>query len=151
MLILCGGVSESDLKSKLFVLRVQLRWGECDPAGIIFYPTYFLWFDAAAWNMFAEVGYHAKRMRAEHRAMPLVSAGCEFKHPVEQEDRCEVRSRISRWGGKSFVIAHDVVRADGILVAAGSETRVWGRYENGPGTQLKGQKIGEELKRLFSA
>lgn len=151
VLILCGGVSENEFKSKQFVHRVQLRWGECDPAGIIFYPTYFLWFDAAAWNMFAEVGYHAKRMRAEHLAMPLVAAGCEFKHPAEQEDRCEVRSRISRWGGKSFVIAHDVVRTDGTLLAQGSETRVWGRYENGPGTPLRGEKIGEELKRLFSA
>ena len=132
-------------------MPVQLRWGECDPAGIIFYPTYFQWFDAATWNMFAEVGYHAKRMRAEHRSMPLVAAACDFKHPAEQEDRCELRSRIHRWGGKSFVVTHDVVRvADGKLLAQGSETRVWGRYESGPGTPLRGQPIGEELKTLFS-
>ena len=149
MLILSGGVAENELNSKVFAHPVQLRWGECDPAGIIFYPTYFLWFDAASWNMFAEVGYHAKRMRAEHLAMPLVAAGCEFKHPAEQEDRCEVRSRILRWGGKSFVVAHDVVRSDGTLLAAGTETRVWGRFENGPGTPLKGQTISGELKALF--
>jgi len=144
-------VAENEFNSAVFVLPVQLRWGECDPAGIVFYPTYFLWFDAATWNMFAQVGYHAKRMRAEHLAMPLVSAGCEFKHPAEQEDRCVVRSRIARWGGKSFVVNHEVMRGDGILLAAGSETRVWGRYENGPGTPLKGQPIGEELKALFRA
>jgi len=149
VLILSGGVSDLEFKSKLFTLPVQLRWGECDPAGIIFYPNYFQWFDAAAWNMFAEVGYHAKRMRAEHMAMPLVSAGCEFKHPAEQEDRAEVRSRIVRWGGKSFVIEHEVVRADGTLLAVGTETRVWGRYTNGPGSPLKGQPIDEELKALF--
>jgi acyl-CoA thioesterase FadM len=82
-------------------------------------------------------------------AMPLVSAGCEFKHPAEQEDRAEVRSRIVRWGGKSFVIEHEVVRADGTLLAVGTETRVWGRYTNGPGSPLKGQPIDEELKALF--
>ena len=76
-----------EFKSREFVLPVQLRWGECDPAGIIFYPTYFRWFDDAAWNMFALVGYPAKRMRAEHLAMPLVSANCQFKHPAEQQDR----------------------------------------------------------------
>jgi hypothetical protein len=42
------------------------------------------------------------------------------------------------------VIAHDVVRADGILVAQGSETRVWGRYVDGPGSPLKGEPIGED-------
>lgn len=152
VLILSAGVAENDFNSRVFVHPVQLRWGECDPAGIIFYPTYFLWFDAATWNMFAQVGFHAKRMRAEHRSMPLVAAGCEFRHPAEQEDRCEVRSRIARWGGKSFVVAHDVVRAaDEKLLAQGSETRVWGRYENGPGTALKGQAIGDELKDLFKS
>jgi len=92
-----------------------------------------------------------ERMRAEHLAMPLVAAGCEFKHPAEQEDRAEVRSHVARWGGKSFVLAHDVVRVDGTLLATGSETRVWGRYENGPGTPLRGQPIGEALKALFRA
>jgi 4-hydroxybenzoyl-CoA thioesterase len=140
---------DSAFESKQFSHPVQLRWGECDPAGIIFYPTYFLWFDAAAWNMFAVVGYSAKRMRKENLAMPLVAAGCEFKHPAEQEDRAEVRSRIARWGGKSFVLAHEVVRVDGTLLAIGTETRVWGRYENGPGTPLKGQPINDELKALF--
>jgi YbgC/YbaW family acyl-CoA thioester hydrolase len=142
-------VSAQEFKSRVFSLPVQLRWGECDPAGIIFYPTYFQWFDAAAWNMFSEVGYSAKRMRAEHLAMPLVAADCEFRHPAQQEDRAEVRSRIVRWGGKSFALAHEVVRADGTLLAVGSETRVWGRYESGPGTPLRGQAIGEELKALF--
>jgi 4-hydroxybenzoyl-CoA thioesterase len=151
VLILSGSVTENEFKSRVFALPVQLRWGECDPAGIIFYPTYFLWFDAAAWNMFAEAGYHAKRMRAEHLAMPLVAADCQFKHPAEQQDRAEVRSRIQRWGGKSFVLAHDVVRSDGALLASGSETRVWGRYTNGPGSPLKGEAISEEIKALFRA
>ena len=133
------------------VFPVQLQWGECDPAGIIFYPTYFRWFDAATWNMFAAAGYSAKRMRAERRAMPLVAADCEFKNPAEQEDRCEVRSRIVRWGGKSFTVSHEVIRDDGALLAQGSETRVWGRYENGPGSPLKGQPIGGDLKELFKA
>ena len=44
-----------------------------------------------------------------------------------------------------------VVREDGTLLAAGSETRVWGRYENGPGTALRGQPIGDALKDLFRA
>ena len=141
----------SGFNSVLAVFSVQLQWGDCDPAGIIFYPTYFRWFDAATWNMFAQAGYSAKRMRAEHRAMPLVAADCKFKHPAEQQDRAEVRSRILRWGGKSFVVGHDVVREDGILLAQGSETRVWGRYVEGPGTPLKGEEIDAALKALFSA
>jgi 4-hydroxybenzoyl-CoA thioesterase len=142
---------ENGFNSIAGTFAVQLQWGDCDPAGIIFYPTYFRWFDAATWNFFAAVGYHAKRMRAEHLAMPLVAADCQFRHPAEQQDRAEVRSRIARWGGKSFVVRHEVVREDGVLLAEGTETRVWGRYENGPGSPLKGQPIDEDLKALFTA
>ena len=82
-------------------------------------------------------------------AMPLVSAQCEFIAPATHGDRCEVRSRIERFGGKSFVVEHEVVRADGTLLAKGKETRVWGRYVNGPGSPLKGETIPDELKLRF--
>ena len=127
----------------------QVEWGDCDPAGIIFYPTYFRWMDAATWAFLEGVGYSAKRMRAEQLAMPLVSAQCDFLAPAGQGDRCEVRSRIARFGGKSFVISHEIVRGDGAALAQGSETRVWGRFSDGPGTPMKGQAISDEIKALF--
>lgn len=83
--------------------------------------------------------------------MPLVAADCQFLAPAQHGDRCEVRSRIARFGGASFVVAHDVVRTDGTTLAKGSEKRVWGRYADGPGTPLKGQPIPEEVKALFVA
>ncbi|HEX7053871.1 MAG TPA: acyl-CoA thioesterase [Burkholderiales bacterium] len=131
------------------VFPCEVHWGDCDPAGIIFYPTYFRWMDAATWALWASVGYGAKRMKDERLAMPLVAAECRFIAPAEQGDRCEVRSRIARFGGKSFVVAHDVVRVDGTALAAGSETRVWGRFAAGPGTAMKGEPIPEALKALF--
>jgi acyl-CoA thioesterase FadM len=90
-------------------------------------------------------------MRAEHLAMPLVSASCDFLAPAEQGDRCEVRSRILRFGGKSFALAHEIVRADGTPLAKGGETRVWGRFSQGPGTPMKGETIPEEIKAKFRA
>ena len=84
-------------------------------------------------------------------AMPLVSAACEFLAPAAHGDRCEVRSRIVRFGGKSFIVEHDIVRSDGAVLAKGKETRVWGRYVDGPGTPLKGEVISEEIKDRFRA
>ena len=129
----------------------EVQWGDCDPAGIIFYPTYFRWFDSATWAFFASVGHTAKRMRAEGRSMPLVVAECQFENPAEQADRCEVISQIVRFGGKSFVVAHEVVRLDGTRLARGAETRVWGRHVEGPGSPMKGETISEDLKALFRA
>src|SRR5688572_10674037 len=141
----------SEFRSIAGVFACQVHWGDCDPAGIIFYPTYFRWMDAASWAFMDGVGYSAKRMRAESRAMPLVSAECRFIAPAEHGDRCEVRSRITRFGGKSFVVAHDIVRRDGIALAAGSETLVWGRYADGPGSPMRGEPIPDAVKALFRA
>ena len=130
-----------------FECRVQ--WGDCDPAGIIFYPTYFRWMDAATWAFWERVGFDPQRFRAEHRSMPLVSADCQFVAPARQGDRCVVRSRIGRFGGKSFTVLHHIERTDGVALAKGTETRVWGRFDSGPGTQLKGEAIAESVKALF--
>ena len=144
-------LNDAQFRSIAAIFACQVHWGDCDPAGIIFYPTYFRWMDAACWALFDSVGYTAKRMRAEHLAMPLVSADCQFLYPAEQGDRCEVRSSILRFGGKSFVVAHEVQREDGMALAKGTETRVWGRFENGPGTRLRGAEVPGDLKALFRA
>jgi 4-hydroxybenzoyl-CoA thioesterase len=132
------------------VFACQVQWGDCDPAGIIFYPTYFRWMDAATWSFMESVGFTPRRMREEHRSMPLVSAECQFVAPALHGDRCEVRSSIARFGGKSFVVSHEIVRSDASVLAKGSETRVWGRYSSGPGTPMKGETISEEIKALFT-
>ena len=142
---------EPEFESIVGVLRPDVSWGDCDPAGIIFYPTYFRWFDAATWALFGSVGRGLKTMIESGYCMPLVGAQCEFVRPAEPGDRCEVRSRIARWGGKSFVVVHEVVRADGTILARGEETRVWGRHLAGRGSPMKGEPISEELKALFRA
>src|SRR5678816_498607 len=83
-----------DFRSNVNVFPCQVQWGDCDPAAIIFYPTYFRWMDAATWAFFESVGYTPKRMREEHLSMPLVSADCQFISPARHGDRCEVRSQI---------------------------------------------------------
>src|SRR3989442_1569891 len=67
-----------EFRSIVGVFPCQVHWGDCDPAGIIFYPTYFRWMDAATWAFFESVGYTPRRMREEHLSMPLVSADCQF-------------------------------------------------------------------------
>ena len=41
--------------------------------------------------------------------------------------------------------------SDGVTLARGTETRVWGRYENGPGTPMRGEPIQDPMKALFRA
>lgn len=132
--------------------RRVLAWGECDPAGIIFYPTYYRWMDAATWSMVAEAGYAAARMRAEHFSMPLVDSQCAFLSSPQFGDEVEVQSRVGKWGRSSFTVAHDFVMvADGRVLARGTESRVWCRYEAGPGSPLKSEALPADLRAALGA
>ena len=144
-------MAEAAFESIVGTWPAEVQWGDCDAAGIIFYPTYFRWFDSATWALFGSVGHGVKAQRERSMCMPLVAAQCDFVAPAEPGDRCEVRSRIARWGARSFVVSHEVVRTDGTTLARGIETRVWGRHVAGPGSPMKAQEIGEDVKALFRA
>jgi YbgC/YbaW family acyl-CoA thioester hydrolase len=128
-----------------------VQWGDCDPAGIIYYPTYYRWMDAATWHLFAQAGYTAARIRGEHVSLPLVHAECSFVRSPTFGDACVVESTVAVFGGKSFTVQHRILREDGTELAHGREIRVWCRYENGPGSPLRGEPIPTALKALFAA
>jgi 4-hydroxybenzoyl-CoA thioesterase len=129
------------------ISRRTLAWGECDPAGIIFYPNYYRWMDEATWAMFAEVGYGAQRMRDEHFSLPLVDSRCQFFASPVFGESIELRSKVTKWGTSSFSLEHDFVAAsDGRQLARGTESRVWCRYEAGPGSPLKSVPVPADVR-----
>jgi 4-hydroxybenzoyl-CoA thioesterase len=134
------------------VTRRTLGWGECDPAGIIFYPNYYRFMDEAAWALFAHAGFGAERMRTEHFSLPLVDSRCEFLSSPKFGDEIEIRSQVLKWGRSSFSLAHEFALAQGgRLLARGSESRVWCRYEAGPGSALKSVAIPDEVRMALGA
>jgi 4-hydroxybenzoyl-CoA thioesterase len=134
------------------VVRHVLSWGECDPAGIIYYPTYYHWMDSATWMLVASAGYPAARMRGEHFTMPLVDAQCTFLSSPQFGDEVEVRSHVSKAGRSSFTVSHEFVTApDGRVLARGLEARVWCRYQAGPGSPLKSEPLPDDLRQALAA
>jgi hypothetical protein len=83
VLILSGGVTGNEFKSKVFVASGAVALGRMRPRGHHFLPDVFSLVRCRSLEQcFAQVAITRKRMRAEHLAMPLVAAGCEFKHPA---------------------------------------------------------------------
>ena len=42
--------------SKIIVFRVGVQFGDCDPAGIVFFPNFSRWMDAASHHFFVGCG-----------------------------------------------------------------------------------------------
>lgn len=136
------------MKSK-FVVTVE--FGETDPAAIVFYPNFFRWFDASAWRLFAKAGLTFDVFRQEFGLIgaPIVDAQSRFIKPLRFEDRIEITSHVTRWGRKTFDMAHEV-RRDGELCAAGLEIRVCAeRLEDGTG--IRAVPIPAAIRERLSA
>ena len=58
---------------------VAIEWGDCDPAGIVFYPRYFAMFDASTAALFAHaLGDEAARSRLERYFADFRQVGLEI-------------------------------------------------------------------------
>ncbi len=108
------------------VFEFRVAWGDCDEAGIIFYPNYFYWMDCAYQGLLRNVGLDQRKLieRFSFLATILVGANAEFRAPASYEDVISVDAVISSWGEKSFRISYRGMRGDD-LIFEGYEKRVW--------------------------
>jgi len=106
--------------------QVRIEWGDCDPAGIIFYPRYFAIFDASVAALFERVLGMTKYNQLKHydfAGYPLVRTQAKFLKPTRFGDDVTIDTTIT-FGRSSFDIEHKLT-LDGALCVEGSERRVW--------------------------
>ena len=131
-----------------------IEWGDCDPAGIVFNPRYFEWFDAATAALFAQalgVTKAAMVRRYDIVGIPLVDTRATFHVPCSYGDEVRIESTVAEFRRSSFDVRHRLLRADGALAVEGFETRVWvGRHPDRPGG-IRAQPIPEEVLARFAA
>ena len=99
-----------------FVHELRVRYGECDPQGIVFNANYLLYFDVAftelwreavgPWSMMVERGVDAV----------VAEANTRYRAPARYDDVIQLRARVVRLGTTSITTEIDVVRAGEVLV-----------------------------------
>ncbi|MCF8478181.1 MAG: acyl-CoA thioesterase [Pseudolabrys sp.] len=128
---------------------VRIEWGDCDPAGIIYYPNYFRIFDASTAMLFeTALGMTKFQMfkDLEFTGWPLVRTQARFVKPTRFGDDVSVRSSI-QFGRSSFDIEHKI-SLNGDLCAECSEKRVW-TVRDADG-HLKSHPVPEAVLGKFS-
>jgi 4-hydroxybenzoyl-CoA thioesterase len=128
---------------------VRIEWGDCDPAGIIFYPTYFKIFDNATAALFeAALGMTKfEYLKAYGFAgFPLADTRARFVKPTRFGDDVTVESTVT-FGTSSFTVAHRIL-LKGELCAEGTETRVWVVRD---GERIRPQAIPAKVLEKFGA
>ena len=129
---------------------ISVEWGDCDAAGIVFFPRYFAWFDACTAALFERAGFEKKSLLRTYAIIgfPVVQARATFRVPSTFGDTVGVESAIVRWGRSSFDVEHRL-RRNGELAVEGFETRVWAVRPAG-GDAIRGKAIPAEVIERFA-
>jgi 4-hydroxybenzoyl-CoA thioesterase len=127
-----------------------VEWGDCDPAGIVWYPRYFEWFDASTAALFAAAGVSNTVMHQTWRILgiPMVDTRAKFYIPSKFEDELIVESTVIEFRRSSFDVRHRMLK-NGALAVEGFETRVWTVRDSEDPDRLKSAPIPPEVKARF--
>jgi 4-hydroxybenzoyl-CoA thioesterase len=105
----------------------RIEWGDCDPAGIIFYARYFDIFDVST-TMLLERALGMKKIEYLKAfnilGHPVLENRARFLKPTRFGDDVVVETAVVACGRSSFNLEHRLTLA-GTLAAEGWETRVW--------------------------
>jgi 4-hydroxybenzoyl-CoA thioesterase len=113
----------------------QVEFGDCDPAGIVYFPNFFRWMDAASRHWFVQRGVPPWR-ETEARwgviGTPIVDASAKFLKPALYGERIHIETTVDEWRRSSFVQRHRIWRGPDLLVE-GTEVRVFAARREGGG------------------
>jgi 4-hydroxybenzoyl-CoA thioesterase len=105
-----------------FLTRIRVRFGDTDPAGLVYYPNLFHYFHIGLEEFFAErcgIAYH-KLMSDERLGFPTVNAKTEFFVLLVYGDDLELSVYVSRVGTSSATFEYEIRRASDQLLCASS-------------------------------
>lgn len=130
--------------------EMTIAWGDCDPAGIVYYPRYFSWFDTSFQHLLAARGLDQRHLAERFGIIgtPLADAGARFIRPATYGDVIAIDSHISDWAEKRFTVSH-IVRRGADRLVEGHELRFWGLKDAGTG-KLSAAPIDPDFKSLMS-
>ena len=133
-----------------YTLTIQISWGHCDPAKIVFYPNYFIWFDQSAHHLFDNAGANMGDLMDQYGVvgLPIVDAHAEFIYPSKYGDEIEVTSWISEWREKTLIVTHEI-HNNGLLAVKGTEVRVWAKPHPDDPKRLQAQVIPDSIRASF--
>jgi YbgC/YbaW family acyl-CoA thioester hydrolase len=128
--------------------EIIVEWGDCDPAGIVYYPSYFRWCDQATYRLFLKAGLRRDDVSSGQwrEGTPLVAAECAFRRASQHGEKLVIESHVEKFGRSSFVIRHVFRDVSGAVAAEGTETRIWAKKE-GNARSLTAIGIPADVKR----
>ena len=131
-----------------FSTEFTVAWGDCDPAGIVFYPRFYYWFDTAyqRWLQANALSQAILQERFGIIGTGAIDTGATFRSPLRDGDVMQVQARVSEWSERSFRVDYQCLSGD-VLSAEGYEVRGWFKHIDG---RLRSDVIPDDFRQALA-
>ena len=130
--------------------RVDVQFGDCDPAGIVFFPNFSRWMDAASLAFFMQCGVPPWRELVQTRGIigtPLLEINTRFLKAATYGETLVIETSVEEWRHKAFVQHHRVTRGEDVI-CEGREVRAFVIRDAAEGGRLRAIPIPEDIRAL---
>ena len=104
--------------------RLRVRYGECDPQGVVFNANYFAYFDIALTELWREAAGGYAAMMDNGLDLQVVEATARYKAPASFDDELDIEIEVTHLGTTSMV-TDLVIRRDGTVLVEGRLAHVF--------------------------
>jgi 4-hydroxybenzoyl-CoA thioesterase len=131
---------------------VTVQFGDCDPGGIVFFPNFCRWMDAASLTYFLQCGVKPWRILENERGIvgtPLLEINTKFHKTATYGDTLTVHTHVAEWRRAAFIQMHRVMRGDD-LICEGREVRAFVKRDEHDRERLRAIPVPEDIQALCS-
>lgn len=97
-----------------FVVRCVVRFSDCDPAGIVFFPNYYLMLNGVVEDWWAHMGHPWTTTIVQRRlGAPTAQLDASFLAPSKFGDAIDFHLKVESLGNTSLMLVHRVIGSDG--------------------------------------
>ena len=136
---------------------VGVTFGDCDPAGIVFFPNFLRWMDTASLSFFMQCGVPPWRELEKTRGIvgtPLLEINTKFIKSATYGETLTITTHVEEWRTKVIVQVHRITRARAEggedLICEGREVRAFVERDNDDRDRLRAIPVPEDIRRLCS-
>ena len=107
----------------MFSYRLTIRFGDTDPAGLVYYPNIYHYWHIAMEEFFAircRISYH-QLVKNERIGFPTIQVQTQFQHPVFYGDEVEIPISIAQIGRTSLTLDYKLKRVGDDMICANSQ------------------------------
>jgi 4-hydroxybenzoyl-CoA thioesterase len=138
--------------SKTTIYEVKVIFGDCDPAGIVFFPNFCKWMDASSLHFFMECGIPPWRELVKTTGIigtPMLEIHTKFMRTATDGETLQVHTSVEEWRDKVFIQKHVIQRGDTVL-CEGRETRAFVIHPPGEPDRIKAIPVPADIKARCS-